>query len=54
MVKKDKDGFPIGVPKKDSSGHGVRDNRGRGGCITTKKKGKGSNNNKKSEKNKSC
>ena len=27
-----------GIPKKDGSGKGVRDNRGRGGCDTTKKK----------------
>jgi len=30
-----------GVPKKDSSGKGTRANRGRGGCKTTKPKGKG-------------
>jgi len=30
-----------GVPKKDSSGKGRRANRGRGGCKTTKKVGKG-------------
>ena len=40
MVKKDKDGFPVGVPKQDSSGKGVRANRGRGGCKITRKKGK--------------
>ena len=34
MVKK-------GKPKRDGSGKGVRANRGRGGCATTKKKGKG-------------
>lgn len=31
-----------GVPKKDGSGGGNRKNRGRGGCATTKKTGKGS------------
>ena len=30
-----------GKPKKDGSGKGTRDNQGRGGCSTTKKKGKG-------------
>lgn len=34
MVKK-------GVPKRDGSGKGKRLNRGRGGCATTQKKGKG-------------
>jgi len=28
-------------PKKDGSGKGKRANRGRGGCKTTKKSGKG-------------
>jgi len=32
-----------GVPKKDGSGRGRRDNRGRGGCKTTRKTGRGSN-----------
>jgi len=32
-----------GKPKKDGSGKGTRDNRGRGGCKTTNKKGKGKN-----------
>lgn len=32
-----------GVPKRDGSGKGVRANRGRGGCVTTSKTGKGSN-----------
>ena len=32
-----------GRPKKDGSGKGVRANRGRGGCKTTKLKGKGRN-----------
>ncbi len=33
-----------GIPKKDGSGKdGSRANRGRGGCETTQKKGKGSN-----------
>lgn len=30
-----------GVPKRDGSGKGRRANRGRGGCKTTQKKGKG-------------
>lgn len=30
-----------GKPKKDGSGKGNRANRGRGGCSTTKKSGKG-------------
>jgi len=30
-----------GVPKKDGSGRGTRANRGRGGCKTTRKTGKG-------------
>lgn len=30
-----------GVPKKDGSGQGTRNNRGRGGCKVTKKTGKG-------------
>ena len=29
-----------GVPKKDGSGGGVRANRGRGGCVPTRKRGK--------------
>jgi len=29
-----------GVPKKNGSGKGTRANRGRGGCKTTKSKGK--------------
>lgn len=29
-----------GKPKKDGSGKGVRANKGRGGCIKTKPKGK--------------
>ena len=32
-----------GVPKRDGSGKGIRANRGRGGCKTTQKKGKGYN-----------
>jgi len=28
-------------PKKDGSGKGTRKNKGRGGCKTPKKKGKG-------------
>jgi hypothetical protein len=30
-----------GVPKRDGSGHGRRDNEGRGGCEETQKTGKG-------------
>jgi hypothetical protein len=30
-----------GKPKKDGSGKGNRANRGRGGCSTTKKSGRG-------------
>ena len=30
-----------GIPKKDGSGQGTRENKGRGGCDSTKKKGKG-------------
>ena len=29
-----------GTPKRDGSGRGTRDNRGRGGCSTTKSIGK--------------
>lgn len=36
-----------GVPKRDGSGKGVRANRGRGGCKTTQKVGKGRNRRKK-------
>lgn len=32
-----------GVPKRDGSGGGSRKNRGRGGCSSTKKTGRGSN-----------
>lgn len=32
-----------GVPKRDGSGKGIRANRGRGGCSTTKGKGRGGN-----------
>jgi len=32
-----------GVPKRDGSGRGVRANKGRGGCTTTRKTGRGSN-----------
>lgn len=31
-----------GVPKRDGSGKGVRANKGRGGCATTRRTGKGS------------
>ena len=30
-----------GTPKRDGSGRGTRANRGRGGCKTTSKTGKG-------------
>jgi hypothetical protein len=30
-----------GIPKKDGSGGGNRNNQGRGGCGTTQKTGKG-------------
>jgi hypothetical protein len=30
-----------GTPKKDGSGRGTRANRGRGGCKTTQRTGKG-------------
>ena len=29
-----------GIPKKDGSGRGTRANRGRGGCATTRTKGR--------------
>ncbi len=32
-----------GKPLKDGSGQGTRANKGRSGCETTQKKGKGSN-----------
>jgi len=32
-----------GVPKRDGSGKGLRLNRGRGGCKSTRKIGKGRN-----------
>lgn len=32
-----------GTPKRDGSGKGQRENRGRGGCKTTKPKGQGRN-----------
>lgn len=33
--------MPKGTPKKDGSGKGTRDNKGRGGCKDPKKKGNG-------------
>jgi len=30
-----------GTPKRDGSGRGTRENKGRGGCASTQKKGKG-------------
>lgn len=36
MVKK-------GISKRDGSGKGIRANRGRGGCKTTRSKGRGRN-----------
>ena len=38
-----------GEPKQDESGHGTRDNRGRGGCEDTEKEGRGWNPNKEEE-----
>lgn len=32
-----------GKPRKDGSGHGTRDNKGRGGCDPPREKGQGSN-----------
>ena len=32
-----------GVPKRNGSGQGTRANRGRGGCSSTQRKGKGRN-----------
>ena len=32
-----------GTPKRDGSGRGTRANRGRGGCKTTRSKGRGRN-----------
>lgn len=32
-----------GVPKRDGSGRGTRNNRGRGGCNKTQPKGRGRN-----------
>ena len=32
-----------GKPKRDGSGRGVRANRGRGGCLPTRAKGRGRN-----------
>jgi len=32
-----------GVPKRDGSGRGTRANEGRGGCTTTRSKGRGRN-----------
>lgn len=33
--------MPKGVPKRNGSGKGVRANRGRGGCKTTRSIGRG-------------
>ena len=30
-----------GIPKRDGSGRGSRANKGRGGCSSTRRKGKG-------------
>jgi len=35
-----------GKPKYDGSGSGFRDNKGRSGCSTTEKVGKGTNRNR--------
>jgi hypothetical protein len=32
--------MPKGTPKRDGSGRGVRANRGRGGCATTRRRGR--------------
>lgn len=32
-----------GVPKRDGSGKGARNNQGRGGCATTRRTGRGRN-----------
>jgi len=32
-----------GTPKQDGSGHGNRDNKGRGGCETPRDEGQGRN-----------
>jgi len=32
-----------GIPKRDGSGKGIRANRGRGGCASTRKTGRGRN-----------
>jgi len=32
---------PKGVPAKDGTGRGTRSNRGRGGCLTTRRTGRG-------------
>jgi len=32
--------MPRGIPKRDGSGRGTRDNRGRGGCLTSRTTGK--------------
>ena len=34
-------GNPGRGPKRDGSGRGIRANRGRGGCATTRKTGRG-------------
>jgi len=41
LARKEDNMAKKGVPKKDGSGKGKRGNRGRGGCSTTKPKGKG-------------
>jgi len=33
--------MPKGVPKRNGSGRGIRANRGRGGCKTTRRTGRG-------------
>jgi hypothetical protein len=35
--------MPKNTPKKDGSGKGTRQNKGRGGCSPTKSTGKGKN-----------
>ena len=41
MKKKEIKMIKKGTPRKDGSGKGSRANKGRGGCKTTKKTGKG-------------
>jgi len=40
---KEVDTMAKGVPRRDGSGGGTRDNRGRGGCSKTRSTGRGRN-----------